>query len=310
MARSMGGEERAFEFTQEVPMRIDHFLVSMLPDLSRSYIQGLIKDGHVTVDGTQILKTGYKLDQRALVEAYLPPAVDLDLVPEPIPLEILYEDQDLIVINKPAGMVVHPSAGHTTGTLVHAILAHAQDIKGIGGVKRPGIVHRLDKDTSGALVVAKNDSTHRFLQAEFKKRNVKKIYLALVDSHPPTSTGRIEAAISRDPSHRQRMAIVSEDKGRMAISEYKTIDSFPEHSLLEVNILTGRTHQIRLHLAYLNCPVVGDRIYGYKKPSLDISRQLLHAHKLSFKLPSGPGKKEFIAPLPDDFNHILKGLRR
>ena len=152
-------------------------------------------------------------------------------------------------------MVVHPSAGHSTGTLVHAILAHAKDISGIGGVKRPGIVHRLDKDTSGALVV-------------------------------------------------------SEDKGRMAISEYKTIESFPKHSLLEVKILTGRTHQIRLHLAYLNCPVVGDRIYGFKKPSLDISRQLLHASKLTFELPSGEGKKEFTAPLPDDFNHILKDLRR
>jgi len=222
---------------------------------------------------------------------------------------VLFEDQDMLVINKPAGMVVHPSAGHATGTLVHAILAHAPEMQGVGGVKRPGIVHRLDKDTSGVLVVAKNDAAHRFLQAQFKQRKVEKTYLALVDSHPPTPTGRVEAAISRDPAHRQRMAIVPEHKGRMAISIYRTIESFPDHTLLEVNILTGRTHQIRLHMAYLECPVVGDRVYGYRKVSLPVSRQLLHAYRLKIDLPDSTRQAEFTAPLPEDFQIQIIQLR-
>ncbi|NIV12209.1 MAG: RluA family pseudouridine synthase [Aliifodinibius sp.] len=297
-----------FEHQFQQSQRLDHFLVSQLPEHSRSFLQNLIKGGNVNVDGNIIQKTGFKLDGKHKITILIPPPEPSDIIPEEIPLKIIYEDDDLIVIDKEAGMVVHPSAGHSSGTLVHAILAHVPNLAGIGGVRRPGIVHRLDKETSGVLVVAKNDFAHQFLQAQFKQRRVEKTYRALVDSHPPTPAGRIEAAINRDPSHRQRMAIVPEEKGRMAISEYKTLRSFKNHTLLEVNILTGRTHQIRLHLAFLNCPVVGDRIYGHKNPSIPVKRHLLHAYRLVIDLPDGSKKMSFEAPLPADFQDVLERL--
>ena len=297
-----------FHYALPESQRLDHFLVVQLPEYSRSFLQGLINQGQVIVDGTIIKKTGYKLEGSQTIVITIPPPEPSDLVPETIPLDIIFENEDLLVVNKAAGMVVHPSAGHTSGTLVHAILAHVPDLKGIGGVRRPGIVHRLDKETSGLIVIAKNDRAHQFLQTQFKKRNVNKTYLALVDSHPPTPTGRIEAAIGRDPSHRQRMAIVSEDKGKMAVSEYKTVQSFENHALLEINILTGRTHQIRLHMAFLNCPVVGDHVYGFKKPTLATDRHLLHAHRLVIDLPDGNKSVPFQAPLPKDFQEILERL--
>jgi len=288
--------------------RLDHFLVEMLPDYSRSFLQNLIKKGNVSVDGNITFKAGFKLDTEHVVSILLPPPEPSGLLPETIPLDILFEDQDVLVVNKAAGIVVHPSAGHSTGTLAHGILAHAPDLTGIGGVKRPGIVHRLDKDTSGVLIVAKNDNSHRFLQSQFKKRLVEKTYLALVDSKPPTPTGRIEIAIGRDPSHRQRMAIVPEGKGRMAISEYKTQKSFKNHTLLKIKIHTGRTHQIRLHMAHLKCPVVGDRIYGHKSPTLPVKRHLLHAQQLVIDLPDGTTKAIFYAPLPSDFQDVIERL--
>lgn len=304
----MNSEVLTFHQFFETSQRLDHFLVNQFPDLSRSFLQSLVKKGNVSVDGNIIYKTGYKLDGEKDISISLPPAEPLDLLPESIPLDILFENQDVLVVNKPAGMVVHPSAGHKTGTLVHGLLAHIPDLEGIGGVKRPGIVHRLDKETSGVLIIAKNDGAHRFLQEQFKLRQVKKTYLALVDSKPPTPTGRIETAIGRDTSHRQRMAIVPENKGRMAISEYKTIQSFTNHTLLQINIHTGRTHQIRLHMAFLNCPVVGDRIYGYKNPSLPVKRHMLHAKSLVINLPDGTQKASFEAPLPNDFQNAIERL--
>ena len=304
----MNSEVLTFHQFFETSQRLDHFLVNQIPDLSRSFLQSLVKKGKVSVDGNIIYKTGYKLDGERVISIILPPPEPLDLLPESIPLDILFENQDILVVNKPAGMVVHPSAGHKTGTLVHGLLAHIPDLEGIGGVKRPGIVHRLDKETSGVLIIAKNDGAHRFLQEQFKQRKVKKTYLALVDSKPPTPTGRIEAAIGRDTSHRQRMAIVPENKGRMAISEYKTIQSFTNHTLLQINIHTGRTHQIRLHMAFLNCPVVGDRIYGYKNPSLPVKRHMLHAKSLVINLPDGTQKASFEAPLPNDFQNVIERL--
>ncbi|MEJ2758204.1 MAG: RluA family pseudouridine synthase [Anaerolineales bacterium] len=299
-----------FRYEEAASQRLDHFLVSRIEDLSRSQIQTLIKDGFVTVDGVMIHKTGFQLDAKQTISILIPPPKPTTLTPENIPLDIIFEDEDIIVINKPPGMVVHPSAGHTSGTLVHAILAHVPDLKGIGGVQRPGIVHRLDKDTSGAIVVAKNDQAHQFLQAQFKKRKVGKQYLALVETRPPTKTGRIEAAIGRDTRNRQRMAIQPEGKGRMAISEYSTLENFPHHTLLSVRILTGRTHQVRVHLAYLNCPVVGDRVYGYKKVSLPVERQLLHAHKLRIQWNKNVPEREFVAPLASDFQQTVEQLRK
>jgi 23S rRNA pseudouridine1911/1915/1917 synthase len=207
-------------------------------------------------------------------------------------------------------MVVHPAAGHQAGTLVHAALAHAPDIEGIGGELRPGVVHRLDKDTSGLILLAKNDQAHQFLQDQFRLRKVVKIYLALTDGKPPTPNGRIEAAIGRDARQRKQMAVVTPQKGRTATSEYHTIESFPQHTLLEVRPFTGRTHQIRLHLAFIGCPVAADTIYGQRHPSIPIDRHFLHAARLTIRIPGENEARTFEAPLPEELEQVLTGLRR
>jgi 23S rRNA pseudouridine1911/1915/1917 synthase len=214
-----------------------------------------------------------------------------------------------MVVNKPAGMVVHPAIGHASGTLINAAMAHAPDLEGIGGEQRPGVVHRLDKDTSGLIIIAKNDPAHQWLVNQFRLRKVNKIYQALVDGHPPTPKGRIEAPIGRDPNNRQRMAVVSEDKGREAISEYFTLEVFLRHTLLEVHLLTGRTHQIRVHMAFLGCPIVADPVYGHRKLSTELGRQFLHAWKLTLVLPGEKEPRTFEAPLPADLETILHYLR-
>jgi 23S rRNA pseudouridine1911/1915/1917 synthase len=205
-------------------------------------------------------------------------------------------------------MVVHPGAGHASGTIVNAALAHSPEMEGIGGEGRPGIVHRLDKDTSGILLLAKNDFTHRLLQEQFKQREIHKVYIALVDGRPPTLEGIIEGAIGRDPHHRKQMAVMHNDRGRDATSRYLTLKEFSNHTLLEIHPVTGRTHQIRLHLAFIGCPITGDRVYGYKKPSLDISRHFLHAEKITLQLPRTKLLRTFEAPLPGDLNLILDNL--
>lgn len=299
----------AFEFNENIAQRLDHFLVEQLPEHSRSFLQHLIKEEVVKVNGEIAKKSGLKLESGQVVEVRIPPPKPSHLVPEHIPLTVVFENEDLIVIDKPAGMVAHPSVGHSQGTLVHAVLAHAPDIGGVGGVLRPGLVHRLDKDTSGLIVLAKNDLTHRYLQAEFKERRVEKVYLALVEGQPPTPEGRVEAAIGRDPRNRKRMAVVPEAKGRMAVSEYITLERFENHSLLEVRILTGRTHQIRVHLAFVNCPVVGDRVYGRKQPTVSVGRQFLHASRLAFAMPGDSEPTKFEAPLPSELSNLIETLR-
>ena len=299
----------ALQFDEAGPKRLDHYLVSQIPEHSRSYLQGLIKNGLVRVDGVIVKKSGIKLEACQVIEVKIPPPEPSDLIPEDIPLNIIYEDNNVLVVNKAAGMVVHPSAGHRRSTLVHAVLAHAPNIEGVGGVKRPGLVHRLDKDTSGTIILAKNNQTHRFLQDQFEQREVEKFYLALVDGKPPTPEGRVEAAVGRDSIHRQRMAIVSVKKGRMAVSEYSTKEGFSKHTLLEVKILTGRTHQIRLHMAFIKCPVVGDVIYGHKTPTIQIERQFLHAVRLKILLPGQSSPKTFEVSLPEELANILVSLR-
>lgn len=297
----------AFTYSEDTPNRLDKFLAEKIPDFSRSRLQTLIKNGHVQVDGEIIQKTGTNLDYGMEIIITIPPIKKLELVPEPIPLDIIFENQDLLVVNKPAGMVVHPSAGHTEGTLVHAALAHAPELKGVGGVKRPGIVHRLDRDTSGLIVIAKNDRAQHWIQDQFKDRQVKKVYLALVDGKPPTPQGRIEAAIGRDHASRKKMTVTP--KGRTASSTYKTIEKFAHHTLLEVHPRTGRTHQIRVHLAFIGCPVAGDRVYGRRNPSVQIRRHFLHAHRLSFILPGEATPRQFEAPLPAELANLLSYLR-
>jgi 23S rRNA pseudouridine1911/1915/1917 synthase len=298
-----------FRFDSGTPERLDKFLVGQLQEFSRSRIQALIADGFVDVNGRAAKKAGQTLESGFNVTVRIPPAVPTDLVAEDIPLDIVFENKDLIVVNKPAGMVVHPAAGHASGTLVNAVLGYEPDIEGIGGEERPGVVHRLDKETSGLILLAKNERAHRWLQDQFRLRKVDKIYLALVDGKPPTPSGRVESHIGRDPSHRKRMAIVSERRGREAISEYKTVESFQNHTLLEFHPLTGRTHQIRLHCAFLGCPIVGDGVYGRKKLSLDIDRHFLHAYRLNIILPGEKQPSVFKAPLPDELEQILTSLR-
>lgn len=289
--------------------RLDKYLVACLPDFSRSRLQALIKMGMVTVDGRPALKAGQILDHEVQVDVCIQPPAPSDLIPESIPLDVRFENENFLVVNKPAGMVVHPGAGHATGTLVHAALAHAPDIQGVGGELRLGIVHRLDKDTSGLILIAKNDQAHRWLQNQFRSRQVEKTYLALVDGEPPTRRGRIEAAIGRDPAHRKKMAVVPPGKGRAAISEYHTLETFSDHTLLEVHPITGRTHQIRLHLAYLGCPITGDTVYGRKKVSLPLARHFLHAARLKIQLPGEESPRVFEAPLPLDLTDTLNRLR-
>ena len=298
-----------FHFENETPERLDKFLVEQLQEFSRSRIQGFIADGFVDVNGHLAKKAGQPLESGSNVTVRIPPAAPTELVAEDIPLDIVFENDDLLVVNKAAGMVVHPAAGHSSGTLVNAVLGYDPEIEGIGGEERPGVVHRLDKETSGLILLAKNERAHRWLQDQFRLRKVEKTYLALVDGKPPTPSGRVEAYIGRDPSHRKKMAIVPESRGREAISEYKTVESFQDHTLLEFHPLTGRTHQIRLHCAFLGCPIVGDEVYGRKKPSIEVGRHFLHAYKLKIVLPGEKQPRFFEAPLPEELEKVLSALR-
>jgi len=288
--------------------RLDKFLVQCLPDFSRSRLQALIKEGQVQVDQAVVTKTGYDLTPGSQVVVNIPPVQPTQLVAEDIPLKVIFENDDLVIIDKPAGMVVHPAAGHAQGTLVNAILAHDPNLEGVGGEQRPGVVHRLDKDTAGLIVIAKNDAALQWFQDQFRQRKVKKIYLALSDGHPPTPVGRIEAAIGRDPSLRKQMAIVPDRKGREAVSEYKVLESFRDHTLFEMHPATGRTHQIRLHLAFIGCPIVGDTLYGRRHPSLPLKRQFLHAARLTILLPGEQAPRTFDSPLPPDLQQTLDFL--
>jgi len=283
-------------------MRIDRHLVTALPEFSRSRIQQLIRSGFVRLNGAttrphQIVRTG---DQ---IELTNPPPEKIETRPESIPLEILFEDDDLIVINKPAGMTVHPGAGHHEHTLVNALLHHCRTLSGIGGKERPGIVHRLDKETSGCLVAAKNDIAHRELSKQFADRAVEKIYLALVAGKMRKQTGVIEQKIGRHPVYRQRMS-VSSPRGRAARTEYRVLRSNDQASLIECKLQSGRTHQIRVHLHHLGHPVLGDKIYA-TRIAKNFPRQMLHAWKLGFRHPRTGEWKNFEAPLPDDFNHAI-----
>jgi len=283
-------------------MRIDRHLVTALPELSRSRIQQLIRSGSIRLNGSitrphQIVRTG---DQ---IELTNPPPEKIETRPEAIPLEILFEDDDLIVINKPAGMTVHPGAGHHEHTLVNALLHHCSTLSGIGGKERPGIVHRLDKETSGCLVAAKNDIAHRELSKQFATRTVEKIYLALVAGKLRKQTGVIEEKIGRHPVQRKRMS-VSSPRGREARTEYRVLRLNEQASLIECRLHSGRTHQIRVHLHHLGHPVLGDKIYA-PRFAKNFPRQMLHAWKLGFRHPRTGEWKNFEAPLPDDFEQAI-----
>ncbi len=305
----MSEQNLIFNYQGEGQQRLDKFLVEQLPKFSRSQLQTLIRDGNVQVNDKVVTKTGFALEGSGQVQVHVPPPEPSKLVPEDIHLDVIFENDDVLVINKPAGMVVHPAAGHATGTLVHATLAHVPEMEDVEGEQRPGIVHRLDKDTSGLILVAKNDASQRWLQAQFKDRKVKKVYLALVDGAPPTPTGRVDAPIGRDSGNRKRMAIVPLHKGRELVTDYQTLERFDEHTLLEVHPLTGRTHQIRIHMAFLGCPIAGDTLYGHRRPTVPIRRQFLHAARLTVQLPGEDAPRTFEAPLPEELEQALESLR-
>lgn len=288
--------------------RVDVFLAELIDDFSRSYIQKGIEEGWVKVNGKTV-KPNYKLKCGDVVEAQIPAPKALSLEPENIPLDIIYEDQDIIVINKPRGMVVYPAPGNYSGTLVNALLYHAKDLSGINGVLRPGIVHRLDKDTSGAIVVAKNDQAHRALADQFKGKKVKKTYLAIVWGNLPEDRATIEAPIGRHPVKRVEMAVDAKH-GKEAITHFKVLERFGDFTFVEVNIETGRTHQIRVHMSYIGHPVVGDPLYSRKKNPFNIKGQALHAFRLGLYHPRSGEFMTFEAPVPEDFNEILNILRR
>ena len=284
-------------------LRLDRFLAKQLPDYSRSRLQQLIRTGFVLLNGAttrprQLVRSGDK------VELTEPPLEKIESQAEPIPLEILFEDDDLIVINKPAGLVVHPGAGHRQHTLVNALLSHCTTLSGIGGKERPGIVHRLDKETSGCLVVAKNDEAHRELSRQFAERVVEKTYLALVAGKLRKRSGIIEEKIGRHPVHRQRMS-VSSSRGRPAKTEYRVVRSGNQASLVECRLHSGRTHQVRVHLHHLGHPVLGDKVYA-TRAAKDFPRQMLHAWKLGFRHPGTGDWKSLEASLPDDFATAVK----
>ena len=289
--------------TQDKGKRIDKFISEVVDDATRSYIQKLISEGLVEIQGKKVTKSGNKLKGNESITINLPEDEVLELVPEDIPLDIIYEDSDIIVVNKGPDMVVHPAHGNYSGTLVNALLYHTKELSGINGDIRPGIVHRLDKDTSGIIVVAKNDAAHENLAKMFKEKNLEKTYMCIAKGIFKDKEGRLETLIGRDPKDRKKMAVV-EENGKLAISNYKVLDESKNHSLVEVKIETGRTHQIRVHMKYLNHPIMGDTTYG--NGSDGAKRQILHAYKLKFIHPRTGEEMTVVAPLPEDFKGAAK----
>jgi 23S rRNA pseudouridine1911/1915/1917 synthase len=298
-------------------VRLDTFLRERFPDVSRGTLQRLIKDGHIQVND-QATKPTYHARAGDRIALHWPEAKPAEAQPEEIPLDILFEDSSLLVLNKPTGLVVHPAAGHADGTLVNALLHHcAGSLSGIGGVARPGIVHRLDKETSGCLVVAKDDATHLALTTQFSGRHVKKIYQAILCGELTPLAGEIHAAIARHPTQRKRMAVCADNAGREAHTTYRVLKSLNASTLVEAQIHTGRTHQIRVHFQSLGHPVVGDETYGAKQnkkleelTGYTAPRVLLHARELSFTHPRSKKMMRFEAPLPADFLEAVKRLKR
>ena len=285
--------------------RLDSFLAGGSTGLTRSQLRRLIDGGSVLLNGSPV-KASQRVKRGDRVSVSIPPPRALDLAPQSIPLEVVYQDQDLVVIDKPPGLPVHPGPGHPDSTLVNGLLALCPDIEAIGDSLRPGIVHRLDKDTSGLIVVAKNHRVHQHLSAQLKERSVVKGYLALVVGRPPQPAGEIDAPIARDPRHRKRMAVVL--GGRPSRTAYRVLETLDGFSLLELYLKTGRTHQIRVHLAHLGHPLLADGVYGRPSPMLD--RHFLHAHHLGFEHPATGRQMEFRSDLPRDLAEVVDSLRR
>jgi 23S rRNA pseudouridine1911/1915/1917 synthase len=308
--------ERVFRFVIETEdrhtrkCRLDHFVQEQEEiALSRSQVRKLILDAAITVNGRST-KPGYRIKAADIVTVAVPEPRPSELVAEPIPLDIVYEDDQVLVVNKPAGMVVHPAPGHAEGTLVHALLHHCRDLSGIGGVQRPGIVHRLDRDTSGLMAVAKTDDAHQHLSAQLRRRDVTRVYYTVVHGRFSALAGQIDASVGRHRKDRKKMAVVPEEYGRDALTLYRVLEQYGKHSLLRVQLKTGRTHQIRVHLKHIHHPVVGDPVYGLASGNnLGMARQALHAKCLHFLHPVSGKPMEFETDLPEDMQQLLKKLK-
>ncbi len=300
-------EEQKVTFTiDEEGERLDKAISTHVPDLSRAVAQRLIKTGQVTVNGRPS-KPSYRVQVGDEVLVRVPAEIPEPVVAEDIPLDVIYEDDVLLVVNKPAGMVVHPAYGHSSGTLVNAVLARCPQIADVGGPDRAGVVHRLDKDTSGLIIVAKDEASRKALQRQFKRRQVAKTYLALVEDQVQPREGVVDAPVGRNKRQRKKMAVVR--SGRDARTLYRAIEYFPNHTLLEVRPHTGRTHQVRVHMAWMGYPLVGDTVYGRRRQRLLRGRHFLHAAHLGFTHPATGAEIEFEAPLPPELAAVLKRLR-
>lgn len=293
-----------------VDLRLDKILRDLHPDLSRAQWQRLLRQGQVLIDG-QAARANYKVKGGEQIIAVIPPPIDTDLIPENIPLNIVYEDDDMLAIDKPAGIVMHPAVGHPTGTIANAVVYHYPDVLDVGGERRPGLVHRLDKDTSGVVLIAKNDRALNHLVDQFKERTIKKVYLALVEGQIKPEKALIDAPLGRNPADRKRMAVIQPGKNLIAQASqtrYEATEYFDQHSLVTCYPITGRTHQIRVHLAYINYPIVGDRIYGHRKQTLPLKRHFLHAHQIHFRRPHDNEPIDLTVPLPAELQTILDQL--
>lgn len=306
-ANGSTGEQEKLIITEEYAgQRADVALAALL-EVTRSNMQKLLEEGRA-VKGTKVLKSNYKVKKGDEIIVTLPEPQPLDVQPENIPLDIIYEDDDVVVVNKARGMVVHPAAGNYSGTLVNALLYHCKNLSGINGVIRPGIVHRLDKDTSGIMICAKNDAAHISLSEQIQAKTAKRTYLAVVRGNVKTDSGVIETMIARDKNDRKKMAVVKED-GRIAITEYKVLERFGKYTIVRCKLRTGRTHQIRVHMEYLGYPLVGDPKYSPMKTPFSIQGQALHSQTLEFTHPRTGESMCFEAPLPEDMHKIVTRLR-
>ena len=293
---------------EDVGTRIDVFLADAMENLSRSGVQKLIEEGHITLNGGRT-KANYKLRERDIIDVEVPEVKEVEILPEDIPLDILYEDDSILMVNKPKGMVVHPSAGHYTGTLVNAVLWHCQgQLSGINGVSRPGIVHRIDKDTTGVLVVCKNDAAHNAVAAQLKEHSITRKYRAIVHGVLKEDEGTVDAPIGRHPTERKKMASGVKN-GKRAVTHYRVLERFQGYTYVECQLETGRTHQIRVHMASIHHPLLGDTVYGPAKDSHHLEGQTLHAMVLGLIHPVTGEYLEVEAPLPEYFENLLKKFR-